>query len=222
MYNTQSSLSDHSSIHSVSKVSVDSLLISQQILLDSNYPYSFNVLFLECRAVRHQVTVHVSSHGSVTVQDKASVFHASWAVLAYEHLHPDLGSLLLKCNIEDAKNMPIIAFWKDVLISWCAYNFKESSTKADVRSQVLWFHSCLKIGGQLYMINKARKAGIIYVKDIVHDNGDIFTLDEIHHWHGHCITLMQYNGLKSCIPKKMERMPTGVVVYYRERGVGKF
>ncbi len=131
--------------------------------------------------------------------------NASWASLAYEHLNPDLGSLLLKCNIseKDAKSMPIInSFWKDVLISWCTYNFKEPSTKADVRSQVLWFNSCLKIGGQLYLINKAKNAGIIYVRDIVHDNGDFFTLDEIYHRYGHCITLMQYNSLKSCIPKE--------------------
>ncbi len=52
------------------------------------------------------------------------------------------------------------------------------------------------------MINKAKKAGIIYVKDVVHNNGDLFTLDEIHHRYGHCITLMQYNSLKSSIPKK--------------------
>ncbi len=39
--------------------------------VDPTLSIFINVLFLECSAVRHQASVHVSSHGSVMAQDTA-------------------------------------------------------------------------------------------------------------------------------------------------------
>ncbi len=131
-------------------------------------------------------------------------YEASWVKLAYEHLGPKLGPLIWKCNIsaKDVPNLSISnAFWNDVLISWCSYHFHEPSTKPEVKNQVLWMNSFLKIGGELFLINSAKRAGITYMKDIVHDDGRFLSHDEIHNRYGNCITQMQYNSLISCIPK---------------------
>ncbi len=71
----------------------------------------------------------------------------------------------------------------------------------EVNNQVLWMNSFLKIGGELFLMNSAKRAGITYMKDIVHDDGRFLSLDEIHNRNGDCFTQMQYNSLISGIPK---------------------
>ena len=133
---------------------------------------------------------------------------AAWARLAYQHINPRLGNLLWKCNIseQDAKNLQISnQFWKDVLISWSTYNFKEPKSKSEIKNQVIWFNSFLKIGGELYVLYNAIQAGILFIKDVIHGNGDFLTLEEIHAKYGVCINQMQYNSIISCIPNKWKQ-----------------
>ncbi len=116
--------------------------------------------------------------------------NASWAKLAYMQINPTLGPIIWKCNIlkKDADNLPINnTFWKNVLLSWCSYNYKEPLTKSEVKTQVLWYNSFLKVGGKLLMLKRAIRAGIIYVKDILHNNGTLLSLKEIHDRYGNCI-----------------------------------
>ncbi len=135
--------------------------------------------------------------------------NASWAKLAYMQINPTLGPIIWKCNIseKDADNLPINnTFWKNVLLSWCSYNYKEPLTKSEVKTQVLWYNSFLKVGGKLHMLKRAIKAGIIYVKDILHNNGTLLSLEEIHDRYGNCINQMQYNSLMSSIPKNWKQL----------------
>ncbi len=175
-------------------------------------------------AVAHDVMISDYENGGIKMVDinlKEKAIKAAWAVrlfnnsdapwakLAYRQLNPELDSLIWQCNLSetDAIRLPIkSAFWKDVLTSWCSFNFNKPSDKAEVKCQSLWYNSFLKVGGELYLINKAKKAGIIYIKDIINDDGHFLSLGEIHNRYGNCISLMQYNSLKACIPTNWKQM----------------
>ncbi len=46
---------------------------------------------------------------------------------------------------------------------------------------------------------------ILFIKDIIHGNGEFLMLEELHARYGVCINQMQYNSIKSCIPLKWKQ-----------------
>ena len=93
------------------------------------------------------------------------------ANLAYYFLSPVLGEKIWMCNLSIQDVSCVIRkenneFWHSVLSAWAKFNFCASTQHA---SQVIWYNSLIRIGGQPFFWDKCYNAGLMYVHQLYHD-----------------------------------------------------
>ena len=96
---------------------------------------------------------------------------------AYEFLG-DLGEEIWNCNL--SHNDVIVQygyenFWAKILVNWCEINFWELQTKAQVMDQIIWRNSHIKINNRTVMWPHWLQKGIMYVRNIVDEDGNMKT-----------------------------------------------
>ncbi len=215
---------------------IKSLLFSKLIYKLTVLPYISNELRNELNhiirdflwdngssKIAHSVLIGDYEEGGLRMIDftcKENSLKASWAVRLYKnngplvdlanmYLIPSMGKIMWKCNIAATDVNEIIhrdSFWKDVFYSWCLYNFKIPDTRAEIENQVIWYNSLLKIGRKMQVFPNAKNAGIMYIKDIINGDGTLLSYNEIVGRYGNCMTIMEYNSVKSCIPQDWKRI----------------
>ena len=103
-----------------------------------------------------------------------------------------------RCNLspKDVKYLKIKSeFWKDVLTSWCEYNYR-NWTRAE--NQIIWYNSDIKINNKVFMWNDMYEKGLLYVHQL-YANKNFKTFQQIYEEFG--LSKMRYNSLKMAIPK---------------------
>ena len=108
-----------------------------------------------------------------------------------------LGNNIWRCNLnpEDVKYLRFNStFWKDVLYSWCKYNYYQSSR---IENQIIWYNSKIKIQGKLVMWNDSYSKGLVYVHQLFQQQ--TYKSDgQLQQEYG--LSTLRVNSLKSAIP----------------------
>ena len=105
---------------------------------------------------------------------------------------------LNKC-INKTKNQ----FWKDVLQAWKALQFKQEQkdnySSEQIQNNELWFNDKIKIGGKSIFYKKWYEKNIIYINDLLQDNGTFYKINEFKDKFNFEINFLEYNGIISVL-----------------------
>lgn len=71
----------------------------------------------------------------------------------------------------------------------------------EIRKQIIWGNKYIKLNGKCLLYNQQIKNNIIYIKDILDDNGDISQNLMLKKLSSHCIWFSEYTKLKKAMPK---------------------
>ena len=91
--------------------------------------------------------------------------------------------------------------WRAVLKAWCKFNFHHPRTKNAVRQQMIWFNSHIKVNKKIICIRKAVQAGLLYLQDILTDQGKYLSFDLMNQKYETALTWLEYESIKSAVPK---------------------
>ena len=125
----------------------------------------------------------------------------------YQWLIPKLGKLVWECNLrknEVAKICSITSYWTGVLEDWCELHFHQPQSEDQIREQILWYNSHIKIGGSILTLsdrtNRLFEKGLIRFEDILNENDVVMSLNEMIAKYGN-IGWLWYRQLVNAIPK---------------------
>ena len=112
----------------------------------------------------------------------------------------------LKCSIEStAISLNLPPFYKEVLNAWFSLK-AEPKTIEEVQREILWNNKYVKIDEKSLFNKKLYENGLIYINDLLEDNGNIVSYEMLTQSFGNCITPYNYICLKHAIPKKWRAM----------------
>jgi hypothetical protein len=129
---------------------------------------------------------------------------ASWKAAPAFYLKEFLGLDTFKCNMEcvvKPKNFP--HFYWNVMQSWYEYiqlSQPEKKSPMDIRRQCLWFNKEIKISKIILNWGEWKKKGINTIHDIINENGNFLTTNELETMYGFKCNILKYNALKDAIP----------------------
>ena len=88
----------------------------------------------------------------------------------------------LNLNAKDAAALKIEnAFWKQVVISWCEFNFYNPQSAENIRSQSIYGNSNIKVGGSVLWPPKNARITCITINDLLNSNTKAFkSFDQVH------------------------------------------
>ena len=166
----------------------------------------------------------------VNIKNKDLALKASWipylnddptlAEMCYE----SLGVSILKehiwttnINEKDVRQNFPKGFWTDVLAIWVNYNFvKEMKSPEEVLNQVIWYNSLIKIDRKIFFWKTPYKKGLLQIKSIVDENGHFITGAQAYDKYN--LTTMQFNAIKSAIPKTWKAVIKNATIISITRG----
>ena len=115
-----------------------------------------------------------------------------------------MGNLFWECCLEKKDVDKIFRkgsdpFWFEVMKLWFDLVNSENNEMEDVGQHIIWYNSNIRIGG-LPVFNKAfYEKGIIKVRDLVNENGELMSFDECRRKYG-IEDFLSFHGLRSAIP----------------------
>ena len=69
--------------------------------------------------------------------------------------------------------------WNNIVKAWCIYNFSSPTCIEDILNQQIWYNSHILIGKCPFFFGPLHMKGIVYIKDLVSQDGHIMTANEI-------------------------------------------
>ena len=143
-------------------------------------------------------------------------FRTQWVKLIYdlpewgyihEWLIPEIGKDVWSCNlkIDDVDSMCKCrnGSWVEVLQLWSKFHFSEPQTRREIREQVIWYNSILRVGNNVICYRKDLYEKIQTVSDIVDDEGNIVEWNTVcmnYNIANNTCNWLWYTGLCSAIP----------------------
>jgi hypothetical protein len=100
-------------------------------------------------------------------------------------------------------------FWKDVLQSWTYYIDQCKQTEQNYQStltQTVWFNNNIKIDNQPLFISNWFNKGVIFINDLLNNNGDVYSFDEFNAIYDIKTNFVTYNGLRRAITKYIKSL----------------
>ena len=84
-------------------------------------------------------------------------------------------------NVSDALNLMQHSsiIWNNIVKAWCIYNFSSPTCLEDILNQQIWYNSYILIQKQPFFFGPLHLKGVLYIKDLVKQDGHIMTADEI-------------------------------------------
>ena len=112
--------------------------------------------------------------------------------------------ILIQCNIaqKDVKKLIKEGIVMDVLSAWSKINFRHPTSASDVKSQVLWFNSNIKINSEMLCYKNWIRAGIVRFEQLITEQGIYKTMEEIQVEFGKCVNFIEYYNVRNSIPKE--------------------
>lgn len=130
-----------------------------------------------------------------------------------------------KLSVRDIKSFPLLksfpTFYQDVIIALCKAKhircFHRLSTH-DVFQQPLWGNEYFKIKGTCLYLRNWVKEDVLYVKDLVNDNGGIKNDEELYNMIGNKSNIYQeIYIIKNYVLKRLHDIDTSIAPYVRIR-----
>ncbi len=106
------------------------------------------------------------------------LYTKSWRDVAFRSFVLD-NDLIWKGNISkhDASQVMVKQcnqFWRDVMLAWCNFNFKNAVINEEIYNEQIWFNSYIKVNGELCFNKTLYDAGIVNIKDLIKEDGTFF------------------------------------------------
>jgi hypothetical protein len=70
-------------------------------------------------------------------------------------------------------------FYKELLTMWASLHYTEPEDPIEIRQQTIWLNSNIKIDNKVIYYKEWQQKGIIKIKDIVNDKGQLMTKENI-------------------------------------------
>lgn len=87
-------------------------------------------------------------------------------------LQLSIGLYIWQCNLHptDVKLIvPDDSFWRQVLPTWCEFNYEMLTTPESCLGLTLWYNSNIRIQGQPFFFKQSYQNVLMLVKDIIHE-----------------------------------------------------
>ena len=99
-------------------------------------------------------------------------------------------------DIKEIKN----SFWKDVLNAWVIFGRKvEIKNWQDFLRQPIWFNPLVKVGGKTVCFKKMVKKNILFISDLVDEEGNFFHYNYIRNTLHINVNFLDFQGLVQSI-----------------------
>ena len=157
----------------------------------------------------------------VNLKNRDKALKASWPQILVQEpeysklVYAEMRVSILQENIwrcslmkEDVSHLKISSdFWKDVLASWCEYNYYYQRRWDN---QIIWYNSCIRIGGKPIFWGDLYKRGLVYVYQLFCESG-FRELEELQRDYG--LTCMRHNSLRLAISLEWKEYFTDLYQY---------
>ena len=129
--------------------------------------------------------------------------------IAYEMINNPVGDFIwqiqlvlqdLNCIVKENN------FWVEVLRTWLNFTFDDPISNEQVRKQTIWFNSNIRIGRKPVFWSKWFEAGILKMKDVVNENGEFLTHEEMERKFKIKIVYLNYLSLRAAVPEQWMRL----------------
>ena len=126
--------------------------------------------------------------------------------LAFRQLDPFMQEWIFRANINvnDIQANFKDSFWRDVLIAWSRYAYKEKLTGNEILAQLIWYNSHIKSDGKILKSKKAVRNGLLRIIDLVCEETDrLLSPNEISDKFN--IDIMLANTVITALPKSWKK-----------------
>ena len=99
----------------------------------------------------------------------------------YEFLIPSLNDVIWECNLSEHDVGKINlreSHWKNELYQWTRVHFHNPTNTAEVRKQVLWLNSHIRMQGKVVMYN-VKFENVMNVEDILDEKNNFLKFEEL-------------------------------------------
>jgi hypothetical protein len=111
-----------------------------------------------------------------------------------------------ECNLKyedvsksfNIKNM----FSKEIIEAWCRYHFCNFENIKDIRDQIIWYNSHIKVNKQVLRYNSWIEKGVMRIRDIILDDGTVLSHNQFQSKYNIRVNFLQYAGVVKSIPKE--------------------
>ena len=126
---------------------------------------------------------------------------SEWKVLFCSNMEKYGGNYIWLCKNNNRKILNSLnPFWKDVYAAWI--NAQSAMPhQENYLEETLFFNDNIKMGGEPIYIKSWFQAGIQFVNDLVKNDGNFMSLQELNNTFMININFLQYHGIKRAIPK---------------------
>jgi len=95
-------------------------------------------------------------------------------------------------------------FWRHVITSWCSYNYVEKIQVVDIKQQIIWMNSLIRVANKPLNIishihNQFSRMDQLYEQGLLLDRNMINLVYDLE------LSVMQYNSIISAIPQQWHR-----------------
>ena len=137
-------------------------------------------------------------------------FNGKWKELVFVQL-PSLQGDIWRCNI-DHKDIAFVfkktysSFWKEIIRIWFDFTFYQPKKIIEIKAQVLWYNSLIKIQDKPVLFRTWYENGIKTVSDLIDDNGHLLTFERFSVKFPNIKTnFLQFQSLIHALPKKWKQ-----------------
>ena len=122
----------------------------------------------------------------------------------YFWLDPQMGELIWEANLKFVhieKLFDIDSHWHNVLWSWAKYHYCEKFEGEEIKTEILWYNSCVLVNNLPMVKTKCIENGLIHFEDLLDEEGNKLSLEDIVNRYGPCLNWFEYTQLTNAIPE---------------------
>ena len=150
--------------------------------------------------------------GLIDIRKKVLALKVQWVLKVFHNqkirnlvgyfLRNPLGNTLWKCQLiePDIKELFKPGFWRDVLVAWNKLQFKMPENITQIKHEIIWYNSNIRIGGTPCLHNEMFKKGILQIKDLI-DGNRFFSWEELKEKYRLSNCYLHYYAIMEAIPK---------------------
>ena len=130
----------------------------------------------------------------------------TWNIMIQNKIPFNL-NLLGNMNFSIADTSNIITnmadpFIREVIMAWSKYNFYNPSNIQQIRNQIIWFNSHVRINNKPIYISELNDNNIVYIHECFNETVDILSLNGFQLKYGIHINVLIYYSIVSAIARR--------------------